>query len=135
MQIAFKGRFVLLWTTGLICFFLLLRLASTNVMDHLDNPFTIEIAGASIAKISDNDEELTQAATGDDAAVFTLKNSRLQSGDWILGRYFVEDRSLLPKKLLWVKAESDGYRLHPVTAEKDGEIYKLSFNGAHLSRS
>jgi hypothetical protein len=103
-------------------------------MDHLDNPFTIEIAGASIARIGDNDDELTQAKTGDDAAVFTLKNSRLQSGAWILGRYLVEDRSLLPKKLLWVKAESDGYQLHPVTAEKSGEAYKLSFNGTHPLR-
>lgn len=105
-------------------------------MDNIDidKPFTIEIAGATIAKVTETDnEEMIQAATGTDAAIFTLKEGHLLSGDWVLGRYQVEDRSLLPKKLLWIKAsESGAERLQLVYAEKDGESYKLRFTGVHL---
>jgi hypothetical protein len=101
-------------------------------MDNLDFSFTIEIDGTPIAKVSnDNKDSRVQAKTGSDAAVLTLKNGRLQSGDWILGRSTSEDRSLLPKQVFWFKA-SDGAdsSVQPVAAHQDGESHELKFNNS-----
>jgi hypothetical protein len=122
-------------TTTLLSSFL-----ASNTMDSLDSPFTIEIDGKPVARISDSDQSRTQAkiAAGTDAAVFTLQDGNLQCGGWMLGRNKTEDRSLLPKKVLWFKIDVNGERADtkdqvlPVAAEKDGDSYKLKFNGMHV---
>ncbi|KAH7348224.1 hypothetical protein BKA66DRAFT_432210 [Pyrenochaeta sp. MPI-SDFR-AT-0127] len=102
-------------------------------MDSLSFPFTIEIDGTPIAKFDDSGSPPIQAQLGPNAAVFTLKDSRLACDDWVLGRNKSEDRSLLPKKVLWFKADAGGDdRVQPVTARKDAEEYQIKFAGANL---
>ncbi|KAL1800400.1 hypothetical protein ACET3X_000742 [Alternaria dauci] len=100
-------------------------------MDSLPAPFTIEINGSPIAKVDANAEDRTHAKTGTEAAVFELKDSRLQSNGHILGRSLVEDRSYLPKRVSWFKADTD-MPVRPVTASQDGESYQLKFGSAPL---
>jgi hypothetical protein len=95
-------------------------------MDSLPAPFTIEINGSPIAKVDANAEDRTPAKTGTEAAVFELKDSRLQCNGHILGRSLVEDRSYLPKQVWWFKADTD-MPVHKVTASQDGESYQLKF--------
>jgi hypothetical protein len=124
----FKIRRNLLWAFGILLLFLVsLRLYSTLAMDSLPSPFTIEIDGSPITKAADGAEDRTQAKTGTDAAVFELKNSRLQCDDWILARSQAEDRSALPKQVMWFKADSDVH-IHAVTATQNGDEYQLHFN-------
>jgi hypothetical protein len=96
-------------------------------MDSLPSSFTIEIDGKPITTVAAGAEDKTQAKTGTDAAVFELKNSRLQSDGWILARSRVEDRSALPKQVLWFQADTD-VPIHVVTATQDGDSYQLKFN-------
>jgi hypothetical protein len=95
-------------------------------MDSLPSPFTIEIDGNPIAKVDGTAEDRTHAKIGKEAAVFELKNSRLQCDGWILARSKPEDRSFLPKRVMWFKAESDA-PVHTVTASQDGDSYQLKF--------
>jgi hypothetical protein len=116
---------------------LLSSFLASNSMDSLESPFTVEVNGKPITKIGDSDESRTQAkiAAGTDAAVFTLKDGRLQCGGWMLGRSKMEDRSFGPKRVMWFNVDggSDSKeRIHAVTAEKDGDSYKLLFNGMSL---
>lgn len=93
-------------------------------MDTLSKSFTIELDGSPIAKVGPQAEDRSQATTGPDAAVFTLKDGRLQSGDWLLARPTVENRSFAPKPVLWFKP-ADDLSIHPVTAHKHGTSYKI----------
>jgi hypothetical protein len=97
-------------------------------MDSLPSSFTIEVNGAPIAKVGDDAAHGVQAKTGPDAAVFTLKDSRLQCGDWVLGRSVKEDRSFLPKQVMWFKSAEVGKRgVQPVTASESGDSFLLRF--------
>ena len=113
-------------------------LLTTSIMDTLPSRFSIEVNGKPIAKISDSESTKTQAKVepGCDAAVFELKNGRLGSDGWMLGRNLTEDRSMLPKKVLWFKmSEEQEKTVQPVTAEKDGDSYVLRFGGMCMERS
>ncbi|PSN66939.1 hypothetical protein BS50DRAFT_378688 [Corynespora cassiicola Philippines] len=103
------------------------------IMDNLDSTFTIEINGSPICNLPGDVEEPVQAKVGSssDAAVFTLKDGHLQCGDWILGRALAENRSMLPKQVLWFKL-GDKERAQPVAAHADGSSYSLRFSGAPL---
>ncbi|KAJ4305229.1 hypothetical protein N0V90_000760 [Kalmusia sp. IMI 367209] len=104
-------------------------------MDSLSSSFTIEVNGSPIAKIDSDAEDRAQATTGSDAAVFTLQDGKLRSGDWVLGRAVREDRSFLPKPVRWFKVgdEADKLPVQPVTAHEDGASYKIKFNNAALT--
>ncbi|KAF2153261.1 hypothetical protein K461DRAFT_278089, partial [Myriangium duriaei CBS 260.36] len=65
-------------------------------MAPADSTFTITIDGRPIAPVDEHAVDRTQAKLGSGAAVFSLKNDRLYSGDWILGRATRENRSFLP---------------------------------------
>jgi hypothetical protein len=116
---------------------LLSSFLSTNMMETLDTPFTIEINGKPIARISDSDDTRTQAKVGtaSDAAVFRLQDGSLECGGWMLGRNKTEDRSLLPKQVLWFKVNVKGEKadskeqILPIVVEKNGDSYKPKFNG------
>ncbi|KAF1978552.1 hypothetical protein BU23DRAFT_549974 [Bimuria novae-zelandiae CBS 107.79] len=103
-------------------------------MDTLSASFTIEVDGTPIAKVGFSAEDRAQATTGPDAAVFTLKDGRLQSGDWVLARPMREDRSFAPKPVRWFKVSTEGDKLpvRPVTADEDGDSYKIKFANAGL---
>lgn len=99
-------------------------------MESLDKPFTIHINGKPVAAVDSNADSGVQAQLGSDAATFTLKEGRLVSGDWILGRNLTEDRSMGPKKLAWFKEGTEpATRLHAVTAYEEGGEHKLKIGG------
>jgi hypothetical protein len=102
---------------------------SLQAMDNLDTPFTIEVNGKPITKVSDNTDEPIPAKVGSDAAVFTLKDGRLQCGDRVLGRNLTENRSMLPKPVYWFKESVGKEKVRPVTAEEEDGGYKIMFAG------
>lgn len=127
MSAAPKTRIALLCLFGLAALWLL-GFFSTEAMDSLPVPFSIEIDGKPVAKVADDAQDRSQAKLGSDAAVFHLKDSRLECGEWVLGRNVTEDRSLLPKKVSWYKASNDISKLvQPVKASKEGDSYLLDF--------
>ncbi|KAF2791176.1 hypothetical protein K505DRAFT_327055 [Melanomma pulvis-pyrius CBS 109.77] len=133
MPVGFKSHLIFLWALGLCSLILLLRFAHTGTMDSLSSSFTIEVNGRPIANVGDGAEDPIQAKTGSEAAVFTLKDGRLQCGDWLLGRSVTEDRSFLPKQVLWFKSNKDSdRRVRPVTASENGGSYQLRFANARL---
>ncbi|KAF2867075.1 hypothetical protein BDV95DRAFT_610958 [Massariosphaeria phaeospora] len=104
-------------------------------MESLSSSFTIKVNGAPIAKAGDETGDRTQAKTGSEAAVFTLKDGRLECGEWILARARREDRSFLPKRVLWFKSGADSDQLiKPVTAHQteNEDTYQLKFDNAFL---
>jgi hypothetical protein len=106
----------------------LLGFFTTQAMDHIPSPFTIEINGKPIATVDESAEDRTQAKLGKDAAVFSLKNSRLQCEGWIMGRSVTENRSYGPKKVSWYKANAENEeQVQHVTAKKEGQAYQLIF--------
>lgn len=118
---------------------LLAPFLATNMMDSFDSPFTIEINGKPIAMVSDSDQSRTQAKVGaaGDAAVFKLQDGSLSCGGWMLGRNKTEDRSFLPKQVLWFKVEGgentdSKEQILPIALEKSGDSYKPKFNGMYL---
>jgi hypothetical protein len=102
-------------------------------MESLSQPFTMRINGKPIAPVDPNADNVVQAQLGSEPATFELRNGRLVSGDWILGRNLTEDRSMGPKKVSWFKQGTEpATRLHPVTAYEEGGEHKLKFGGASL---
>jgi hypothetical protein len=131
---ATPGRILLLCLSGLVTLWLL-GVFTTQTMDAIPSPFTIEIDGKPVAKLAENAEEYSQAKVGKDAAVFNLKDKRLQCGEWVMGRDLTENRSFGPKKVSWYKAsaENEG-RVQHVTAKKEGGAYQLVFTSMLLFR-
>lgn len=127
------GRILLLCLSGFITLWLLGPF-TTHTMDSIPSQFTIEINGKPIAKVDDGAEDHTQAKLGQGAAVFTLKDSRLQSGDWIIGRNWTENRSFGPKKVSWYKGNAGNEeQVQPVTAKKEADTYQLIFTSTNPS--
>lgn len=130
MLIDFERAFVFLSSISLSR---LLSSPTLTNMDSLDSPFTIELNGSPIANVGSDAEDKTQARTGSEAAVFTLKDGRLQYGEWILGRNKTENRSMLPKEVCWFKSGvDDEKRVKPVAAHQDGDSIQLKFGGSSL---
>ncbi|KAJ5691426.1 hypothetical protein N7488_012161 [Penicillium malachiteum] len=100
-------------------------------MSSIKRSFQIKINDQAVAPVDDNGEDQIQASFGPDAAVFTLTDGRLESNGWYLGRYLVEDRSLLPKRVYWFRKGSgvEPDWIHLVSAEPSGTSYSLLFSG------
>lgn len=105
-------------------------------MSSLGKPFTIEIDGAPVVKLTDQIQERTQAQVSDSgaAAVFTLKDDRISSDGHVLGRYTIENRSLMPKEVFWFPKSDGATRSQAVSVEKSGDSYKLRFGGMAQDR-
>jgi hypothetical protein len=106
-------------------------------MHTLPTPFTIEINGLPIAPPTTGADSPPQATLGtaDNAAKFSLNDGVLECEGWMLGRNKTEDRSLLPKKVVWFKVGETGReQVHPVAVEKsgDGEEYRPMFHGVYI---
>ncbi|KAJ8117662.1 hypothetical protein OPT61_g1195 [Boeremia exigua] len=126
----FERAFIFLSTASLPR---LLSSPTLRNMDGLNKSFTIELNGSPIANVGNNAEDKTQAKTGSEAAIFTLKNGMLQNGDWVLGRNLTENRSFMPKEVYWFKSGADNdKRVQPVVAHQDGDIIELKFGGSPL---
>ncbi|KAE8383718.1 hypothetical protein BDV26DRAFT_250674 [Aspergillus bertholletiae] len=98
--------------------------------ESFDTAFIISIGDAFIRRADESSTESTfQATTGnrDDAAVFTLTDRVLRSGDWTLSRYTSEDRSLLPKPVYWFREEG---LAQEVSLEQEGESWLVESGGA-----
>ncbi|RYN99354.1 hypothetical protein AA0120_g1610 [Alternaria tenuissima] len=105
-------------------------------MDSLPSTFIIEIDGRPISKVNgpmdEWDGQLCKLVEdGSEPAVFELRESRLMSNGHILTRHFVEDLSLMPKRVLWFKPDNR-YNEHRVVAEKNGDDYSLTISGGTL---
>ncbi|KAJ5679116.1 hypothetical protein N7462_007360 [Penicillium macrosclerotiorum] len=99
-------------------------------MDSIEGRFTIMVNGLAVTTAEDNADPKVHAAVGRDPAIFTLTRGRLESGDWILGRSLIEDRSLLPKGIYWFKKTSTDVELvQQSTAIPEAGSYKLMFAG------
>ncbi|KAG5799716.1 hypothetical protein H9Q69_001227 [Fusarium xylarioides] len=94
--------------------------------------FMIIVDGKPVANPQDNGEPMIQAQPGDPAAIFELRNGRLFSGEWALGRLNFEDRSLMPKRVLWRKRE-EAEELQPVQVQDFDGPPALNFSGAGLA--
>ena len=95
-------------------------------MNALPSRFAISIDGTPISEASGNDTSPAQARLGSPAAVFTLNDSRLMCGNWMLARPKAENRSLGPKPVLWFSEDwGDAAKVYPVTAHKDGDAYRI----------
>ena len=55
-------------------------------METLSKPFTIQINDKYVTPVGSDAENGVQAKLGSEPATFTLKDGRLVSGDWVLGR-------------------------------------------------
>ncbi|KAB8225725.1 hypothetical protein BDV33DRAFT_198135 [Aspergillus novoparasiticus] len=77
-------------------------------MANLPSSFIITLDGTPIAKNINPDEDQIHAETDhNNPAVFTFNNGLLESDGWYLGRLLIEDRSLLPKRVLWHKKRGE----------------------------
>ncbi|KAJ4118918.1 hypothetical protein NW768_010658 [Fusarium equiseti] len=83
-------------------------------MSSLPHRFTIAVDGKHIAKPEQKSEEMFQAESGDQPAVFEIKDDRLVCGEWTLGRWVVENKSYLAKPVMWRKNEEASQELQPV---------------------
>jgi hypothetical protein len=81
------------------------------------------------------------ARIGPNPAIFTLKDGRLSSGPWVMGRALMEDKSLSPKQVYWFNETAPAERgipdptwrdYHSVTAQESGESIKLLFSYAGM---
>ncbi len=90
--------------------------------------FMIIVGGKPVANPRDNGEPMIQAQPGDPAAIFEFRDGRLFSGEWALGRLNYEDRSMMPKRVLWRKREEVN-DLQPVQFQEDGGPPELKFSG------
>ncbi|KAH7073841.1 hypothetical protein BKA63DRAFT_41404 [Paraphoma chrysanthemicola] len=113
--------------------FWFLGLFHAHPMDSIPSSFAISINGKPITQIDTSAADHTQAKVGKDAAIFTLQDSVLRSGDWIMGRDLTENRSFGPKQVSWYRAsaESEG-RVQRVTAKKESGAYQLIFTKGTL---
>jgi hypothetical protein len=124
-----KIQSIFLWALGVLQLLSLPALVDAN-MDSLPSSFTIVLDGSPVAKVAADSEDHVQAQLGEEAAVFTLKDGRLECDGWALGRNITENRSFLPKKVLWFKSnEENANVVQPVTAHEDGDSFKLKFAG------
>ncbi|KAF5574206.1 hypothetical protein FPANT_11884 [Fusarium pseudoanthophilum] len=94
--------------------------------------FMIIVDGKPVGNPRDNGEPMIQAQPGDPAAIFELRDGRLFSGEWALGRLNFEDRSMMPKRVLWRKRD-EVEELQPVQVEEYGGPPELKFSGAGLA--
>ncbi|GIJ86409.1 hypothetical protein Asppvi_005297 [Aspergillus pseudoviridinutans] len=94
-------------------------------MANLPSSFIITLNGTPIAKNFESEEERIHAETGgNNPAVFTLNDGLLESDGWYLGRFAIEDRSLLPKPVFWHKKgpEFDENSVQRTIIDDHGEI-------------
>ncbi|KAL4731596.1 hypothetical protein ACLX1H_000571 [Fusarium chlamydosporum] len=97
--------------------------------DALPRRFSISIDGKPVAMPKGQIEEQTQAqAVGfgndDGPAIFEIQDEHLVSGPFVMGRFFVEDRSLMPKRVSWFNRErmDQVQPVHVEFGEKGPEI-------------
>ncbi|KJK60879.1 hypothetical protein P875_00042871 [Aspergillus parasiticus SU-1] len=105
-------------------------------MANLPTSFIITLDGTPIAKHNNPDEEQIHAkANHNNPAVFTFNDGLLESDGWYLGRFLIEDRSLLPKRVLWHKkgGEVGEDLIQKTTVDNDGGELVLKNGGAVLT--
>lgn len=117
-------------TQQLYSFKYLTIILSLNMsFDALPRRFSISIDGKPVAMPKGQIEEQTQAqAVGfgndDGPAIFEIQDEHLVSGPFVMGRFFVEDRSLMPKRVSWFNRErmDQVQPVHVEFGEKGPEI-------------
>ena len=70
----------------------------------LPRRFSITIDGLPVAMPKTDPREHPQAEParhGEEPAIFEIQNDHLVCGPLVMGRLFFEDRSLMPKRVIW----------------------------------
>ncbi|SPJ87806.1 uncharacterized protein FTOL_12275 [Fusarium torulosum] len=109
----------------------------------LPGRFTIFVGGRPVVRPEGqgNEDEYFQARaggpnSGSPPAVFEVKPShnglQLVSGEYALGRYQIEDLSLMPKRVGWCKRDR-AQMLQPIQIEDGVSGPELRFSGAKLA--
>jgi hypothetical protein len=98
-------------------------------MSSLPHRFTIAVDGKHVAKPEQKSEGMFQAQSGDEPAIFELKDDRLVSGEFALGRWIVEDLTSQPKPIMWGKNDEDSRDLRPVTITEGANGPEIKFYG------
>jgi len=98
-------------------------------MSSLPRRFTITVDGKHIAKPEQKNEEMFQAESGNEPAVFEIKDDRLVCGEWTLGRWVVENKSYLAKPVMWRKNEEASQELQPVEVKVGATGPEITFGG------
>ncbi|KAH7174455.1 uncharacterized protein B0J16DRAFT_404130 [Fusarium flagelliforme] len=99
-------------------------------MSSLPHRFTITVDGKHIAKPEQKNEEMFQAESGNEPAVFEIKDDRLVCGEWTLGRWVVENKSYLAKPVMWRKNEEASQELQPVEVKVGATGPEITFGDA-----
>ncbi|GAB1208208.1 hypothetical protein BDV32DRAFT_124283 [Aspergillus pseudonomiae] len=105
-------------------------------MANLPSSFIITLDGIPIAKnINPDEEQIHAEADHNNPAVFTFNDGLLESDGWYLGRFQIEDRSLLPKRVLWHKKGGDVREdlIQKTTIDNDGGELVLKNGGTVLT--
>ncbi|GKU10042.1 unnamed protein product [Fusarium langsethiae] len=89
-------------------------------MSSLPHRFTIVVDGKHVAKPEQKSEEMFQAQSGDEPAIFELKGDRL-----------FEDMTDQPKPIMWRKNEEDSRDLRPVTVTDGANGPEIKFYDSH----
>jgi len=108
-------------------------------MDSLPSTFIIEVDGRPISKfngfVDDWGLQVCKLVEGgSEPAVFELRGRRLMSDGYVLNRYAIEDMSLMPKRVIWIKLGDPG-DIPNVVAKKNGDDYSLAISGRVLCSS
>ncbi|RGP69193.1 hypothetical protein FLONG3_7829 [Fusarium longipes] len=101
--------------------------------DILPRRFSISIDGQPIAmptSVPDRTQAQPVGPGGFQPAVFEVWNEHLVAGPFVMGRVFAEDRSLMPKRVVWCERD-DVNQVQPVQVQmgEDGPQIKLSGGG------
>ncbi|BAE64691.1 unnamed protein product [Aspergillus oryzae RIB40] len=111
-------------------------ITTSTTMANLPTSFIITLNGTPIAKnINPDEEQIHAEADHNNPAVFTFSNGLLESDGWYLGRSVIEDRSLLPKRVLWHKkgGEVGEDLIQKTTIEDQGGNLVLTNGGTVLT--
>jgi hypothetical protein len=97
----------------------------------LPRRFSISIDGKPVAMPKGDPMERPQAQAvnrGEEPAVFQIENDHLVSGPFVMGRQYMEDRSLMPKRVVWCFKDQMN-SMQPVQVEQHGDSPHISLNG------
>jgi hypothetical protein len=103
--------------------------------DALPRRFSITIDGTPVAMPHTSPDERPQAEAvgrgGNRPAIFEIENEHLVSGPLVMGRSSMEDRSLMPKRVIWC-SKDDMYEVQPVRVEMNENGPQIKLRGMRL---
>lgn len=97
----------------------------------LPRRFSITIDGMPVAMPKSDPQERPQAEparNGERPAVFEIVENHLVCGELVMGRSFIEDRSLMPKRVIWSPVQEMN-QIQPIRVEQGEDGPELRLQG------